>query len=138
MVYFVVRISSPVFISFYCECFVSFYFFSFSVFFLWKSLLFSFEISSLSIFKKRIGVVLRFLSEVSALFSISALFGLVQFGKNLSYILPALASYNCLQQSISVKLIYQCLYLINLYLFSRCYEKVFEEKKKNENKKENN
>ena len=114
-----------------------FLFLFFFWFFLWKSLLFSFEISSLSIFKKRIGVVPRFLSEVSALFSISDLFGLVQFGKNLSYILPALASYNCLQQSISVKLIYHCLYLINRYLFSRCYEKVFEEEK-NENKKENN
>ena len=38
-----------------------------------------------------------------------------------------------MQQSISVKLIYQFLYLINGYLFFRCLEKVFEEEK-NENK----
>ena len=52
--------------------------------------------------------------------------GLVQFGKNLSY----------LRQIISVKLIYQFLFLINSYLFFRCLEKVFEEEQ-NENKEGN-
>ena len=62
--------------------------------------------------------------------------GLVQIEKNLNYILPPLASYNYLQQRISVKLIYQFLYVINGYLFFRCLEKVFQEEK-NENEKGN-
>ena len=62
--------------------------------------------------------------------------GLVQFGKNLSHILPPLASYNYLQRSISVKLIYQFLYLINGYLLFKCLEQVFEEER-NQNKKGN-
>ena len=57
----------------------------------------------------------------------------VQFGKNFSYILPPLASQNYLLQSISVKLIYQFLYLIYGFLFFRCLEKVFEEER-NKNK----
>ena len=60
--------------------------------------------------------------------------GLIQFVKNLSYILPPLGSQNYLLQSISVKLIYQFLYLVNDYLFFRCLEKVFEEER-NENRK---
>ena len=36
---------------------------------------------------------------------------------------------NCLLQSISVKLIYQFLYLIYCFLFFRCLEKVFEEER---------
>ena len=51
-------------------------------------------------------------------------------------ILPPLASDNYLQQSISVKLIYQFLYLINGYLFFRYLEEIFEEER-NENKKGN-
>ena len=62
--------------------------------------------------------------------------GLVQFGKNMRYILPPLVSQNYLQQSISVKLIYQFLYIINGYLFFICLEKVFEKERK-ENKKGN-
>ena len=74
-----------------------FLFLFFFWFFLWIPLLFSFEVSLLSILKKRSGVVTRFLSEVSrrALlqpYLVINLPGLVQFGKNLSYILPALAS----------------------------------------------
>ena len=74
-----------------------FLFLSFFWFFLWIPLLFSFEVSLLSILKKRSGVVTRFLSEVSrrALlqpYLVINLPGLVQFGKNLSYILPALVS----------------------------------------------
>ena len=97
MVYFVVRIGSPVFISFYCVCFASFYFFSFSDSFLWIPLPFSFEVSLLSILKKSSGVVTRFLSEVSRCallqpYLVINLPSLVQFGKNLSYILPARAS----------------------------------------------
>ena len=61
---------------------------------------------------------------------------LVQFGKNVSQILPPLASQNYLLQSISVKLIYQFLYLIYGYLFFRCFEKVFKEER-NENKEGN-
>ena len=54
--------------------------------------------------------------------------GLVEFEKNLSFILPPLACYNYyLQQGISVKLIYQFLCLINGCLFFRCLEEVFEE-----------
>ena len=53
------------------------------------------------------GVVPRFLSEVlrRALlqpYLVINLPGLVQFRKNLSYILPALVSQNCLQQSVSM------------------------------------
>ena len=59
---------------------------------------------------------------------------MVQFVKNLSYILPPLASENYLQQSISVKLIYQFLYLINGYLFFRSLEIVFEEERKEDKK----
>ena len=118
-----------------------FLFLFFFWFFLWIPLLFSFEVSLLSILKKRSGVVTRFLSEVSrrALlqpYLVINLPGLVQFGKNLSYILPPLAFWNCLQQSISVKLMYQFLYLTNGYLFFRCYEKVFKGER-NENKKGN-
>ena len=74
-----------------------FLFLFFFWFFLWIPLLFSFEVSLLSILKKRSGVVTRFLSEVSrrALlqpYLVINLPGLVQFGKNLSYILPPLAS----------------------------------------------
>ena len=57
----------------------------------------------------------------------------VQFGKNFSYILSPLASQNYLLQSISVKLIYQFLYLIYCFLFFRCREKSFEEER-NKNK----
>ena len=92
MMYFVVRIGSPVFISFYCVCFSSFYMDS-----LWIPLLFSFEVTLLPILKKRSGVVPRFLSEVSRRtflqpYLVINLPGLVQFGKKLSYILPPLAS----------------------------------------------
>ena len=62
---------------------------------------------------------------------------LVQFKKNLRYIVPPLASQNYLLQSISVKLIYQSLYLTNGYLFFRCLEKLFEEER-NKNKEGNN
>ena len=55
---------------------------------------------------------------------------LVQFVENLSYILPPLASYNYLWQSISVKLIYQFLYLIYGYLLFISLENVFEEERK--------
>ena len=55
--------------------------------------------------------------------------GFVQFGKNLSYILSPLTSYNYLILSIAVKLIFQFLYLINRYLFFRCLEKVFGEER---------
>ena len=51
--YFVVLVGSPVFISFYCVCFASFYFFSFFWFFFVDPLLFSFEISLLSILKTK-------------------------------------------------------------------------------------
>ena len=62
--------------------------------------------------------------------------GLVQFGKNLNCVLAQLASRNYLQQSISVKLIYQFLYLTDGYLFFRCLEEVFEEER-NDNEKGN-
>ena len=48
--HFVVRISSPAFISFYYVCFVSFYFFPFFLFFLWTPLPFGFDVR-LSILK---------------------------------------------------------------------------------------
>ena len=59
---------------------------------------------------------------------------LVPFGEYLSYILPPLASYNYLQESISVKLIHQFLYLIDGYLFFRWLEKETEAER-DENKK---
>ena len=62
--------------------------------------------------------------------------GLVQFGKNLSFILSPFASYNYFLQSISVKLIYQFSYPNNSYLFFRFLERVFEEER-NGNRKEN-
>ena len=74
--------------------------------------------------------------ELLQLYLIINVTGLVRFGKNLNYILPPRASNNYLQQSISVKLIYQFLYLINGYLLFRCLETVFEEER-NENKKGN-
>ena len=52
------------------------------------------------------------------------------------FILPQLASQKYWLQSISVKLIYQFLYLSNFYLFYRCLEKVFKEER-NQNKKGN-
>ena len=143
MVYFVACIGSPVFIYLFvflaCISLLSISFL-FRIL-LWIPLLFSLEVSLLSILQKRSGVAPRFLSEVLRRAVLHSYFvinlpGLVQFGKNLSYILPALASKNCLQQSISVKLMYQFLYLINGYLFLRYYEKVFREER-NQNKKGN-
>ena len=61
---------------------------------------------------------------------------LVQFGKNLSQILPPLSNQNYLLQSISVRLIYQFLHLIYGYLFFRCFGKFLEEER-NENKEGN-
>ena len=93
--YFVVRIGSPVFISFYCVSLLSISFLFLN--FLWIPLHFSLEVSLLPILKKRSGVVPRFLSEVSRRtflqpYLVINLPGLVQFGKKLSYILPPLAS----------------------------------------------
>ena len=120
-----------------CVLFFSISFlFSFLFFFFWIPLLFGFEVS-LSILKTK----QQSCSQVSKRellqpYLVINLPGLDQFGKNLSYILPPLAFWNCLQQSISVKLIYQFLYLTNGYLFFRCYEKVFKGER-NENKKGN-
>ena len=87
--------------------------------------------------------------------------GLIQFGEKLSYILTPLASQNYLLfyvlfyfenkinvtkkkkrkkknyllKCISVKLLYQFLYLVYGYLFFRCLEKVFKEER-NKNKEE--
>ena len=124
--HFQVRIGSLALVSIYCVWFVSFYFFLFFLIFLWILLLLVFK-KSFSILKS-IGVVPRFLSGVSRgellqYYLVINVTGLVQFGKNLNYILPPLVSYNYLQQSISVKLIYQFLYLINGYLFFTCLEK---------------
>ena len=65
-----------------------------------------------------IGVVPMFLSRVSRggllqPYLVGNVPDLVRFGKKLSYILYPLVSYIYLLQSISVKLIYQFLYLIN-------------------------
>ena len=92
---------SPGLVSFYCECVVTFYFSLFSYFccevyfccqYLWQSSV----------------VVSKFLSRVSRSGLLQPLVinitGLVQFEKNLSYILSPLASKNYLLQSISVKL----------------------------------
>ena len=129
--HFVVRIGSSTFISFYCALFRFFLFLSFFSEFFWYICQY---------LKQSSGGVPRFLSGVSSdellhPFLVINLPGLVQFERNLSYILPPLASQNWLQQSSSVKLIYQFLYLINGYLFFRCLEKVFEEER-NKNKKE--
>ena len=67
------------------------------------------------------------MGELLQLYLVINVFGLVQFRKNLSYILLPLASQNYLLQNIYVKLIYQLLYLIYRYMFLRYLEKVFEE-----------
>ena len=114
-----------------------FLFFSFFLIFLWILLLFGWK-ESLSILKIKHWAVSRFLSgvrsELLQPYLVINVTGLVQFGKNLNYILPPLASYNYFQYSISTKLIYQFLYLINSYLFFRSLENVFEEER-NENMK---
>ena len=76
------------------------------------------------------------MGELLQLYLVINVFGLVQFRKNLSYILLPLASQNYLLQNIYVKLIYQLLYLIYRYMFLRYLEKVFEEGG-NENKEGN-
>ena len=76
------------------------------------------------------------MGELLQLYLVINVFGLVQFPKNLSYILLPLASQNYLLQNICVKLIYQLLYLIYRYMFLRYLEKVFEEGG-NENKEGN-
>ena len=76
------------------------------------------------------------MGELLQLYLVINVFGLVQFQKNLSYILLPLASQNYLLQNIYVKLIYQLLYLIYRYMFLRYLEKVFEEGG-NENKEGN-
>ena len=132
-----VHIGSLVLISFYCVCFISFYFFLFSLFF-WVSpdstTCWSIEVS-LETFKIKQWSCSWFLGRISRdkLLNVT---GFVQFGKNLSYILPPLASQNYLLRSISVKLRYQFLYLIYGYLFFRCIENVFE-KGRSENKEGN-
>ena len=81
------------------------------------------------------GVVPRFVSGVLQPYLVINVTGLAHFGKKLNYIFPPVVSQNYLLQSISVKLMYQFLYLINIYLFFRCLEKVFEDERR-ENKKE--
>ena len=93
---FVVRIGSPAFTSFYCAFRFFLYLPFFLIFFLWILLLFGFEVN-LSILKTKQWSCPRFLSGVSRgellqPFLVINLPGLVQFGKNLSYILPPLAS----------------------------------------------
>ena len=89
----VVRIGSPVLISFYCMCFVSFFFFS-----LWILLLSLGVEVSLSILKIKQWScfwIPKWSFEgwfASALLGIINVTGLVQFGENLSLILPPLAS----------------------------------------------
>ena len=93
--HFMVCIGSPAFISFYCVCFIFFYFFRFFLFLLWILLLFGFRLIC-QYLKQSGGVVPRFLSGVSRgeLFQPYLVItpDLVQFGKNLSYILPPLTS----------------------------------------------
>ena len=138
--HFVVRIGSPALILFYSVCFVSFSFFLFFSFFVSSVTCQSIEVSLTIIETKQwsCSQVPKRSSRDKLLqpYLVVNVIGLAQFGKNLSYILPPLASQNYLLQSISVKLIYQFLYLINGYLFFRCLEKVFEEER-NENKKGN-
>ena len=105
--HFVGRISSPALISFYCIFIVSLY-----------VLYFCFCIYVYQHLKQSTGVVPRFLSGISRIGSLQPYLGinvtgLVQFGKIMSNILHSLACQNQLLRSISVKLIYQVLYLIN-------------------------
>ena len=93
----------------------------------------NFEISKFQ--KRELGKFIQYFPLKHVITSIS-LTGLVQFVKNLSYILPPLASYSYFQQSISVKLIYQFLYLMNGYLVFRYLEKSLK-KERNQNKKGN-
>ena len=137
--HFVARIGSPALTSFYFVCFVSFYLFLF--FFLWILLLFGFEVS-LSIFKIKHWrcplvpcVESGFKGWIFSVLVINVT-GLVQFGKNLSYIFRPLVSQKSFQQGISVKLISQFLYLIYGCLCFRYLEKVFEEER-NEDKRGN-
>ena len=60
--------------------------------------------------------------------------GLISFGKNLSYISSHLVFQNYSLQSISVKLIYHFLNLINAYPFFSCLEKVFKEERNGKRK----
>ena len=113
-----------------CVLFLSNFFFFSS--FLWILLHSGFEVS-LSILKIKhwsYSQVLKwsFEGELLQLYLVINITSLVQFGKNLSYILPRLASQSYFQQSISVKLIYQ-FYLINGYFVFRCLEKVFKEER---------
>ena len=93
----------------------------------------NFEISKFQ--KRELGKFILYFPLKHVITSIS-LTGLVQFVKNLSYILPPLFSYSYFRQSISVKLIYQFLYLMNGYLVFRCLEKSLKKEKK-QNKKGN-
>ena len=94
----VVRIGSPLLISFYCVCFVSFYFFLFFLFFFEDfTTCLGIEVS-LPILKKEewsCSWIPNWSFEgwiASALLSIINVTGLVQFGEKLSYILPPLVS----------------------------------------------
>ena len=61
--------------------------------------------------------------------------GWVHLGKNFSFNLSFVASYNYLLQSISVKLMHQLLCLINGYLFFSFLEQVFDDEKNGNRKK---
>ena len=132
------RLSSTCFIL--LRVFRFFLFLSFFLFFLWILLLFGFK-ESLSVLKIKDWSCSQvpkwsFEDELLQPYLVINITGLVEFGKNSNYILPPLVSHNYLQQSISLKLIDQFLYLINGYLFFRCLEKVFEEET-NQNEKQN-
>ena len=94
--HFEVRVGSSAFIFFYCVCFCSFYFFLFFLFFVNSTTCWGTDVN-LSILRKRSEVIPMFLSEISRgellqPYLVINVTGLVQFGKNLSYILPSLAS----------------------------------------------